>query len=133
MITLTISVDSLDTVLLVFDSIQVRRYSGAGTPATTVTDALVALNYTTVSGIDSINSRTGVSDVLLDSSYSEYYFTDPDGDSDDWYTTRYYHSSTLATSGWSSPVQAGQGELLPGPCEECTDQARYRLVEGRKK
>ncbi len=115
MISLTITVDNISTIISVFDTIQIRKYSGTGTPESTVTDYIALTEYTTLSGLDTISGRTDVSDVLLSAQYSQYYFTDPDGYSEDWYISRYYDSSTDATSGWSSPVQGDAGDLYYNP------------------
>ena len=116
MINLTITVDNLALVMTVFNTIQIRRYTGTEEePTTPITDLLVVSEYTTVSGLDTINGRSGVSDVLLDSSYSTYYFTDPDGIATSWYTSRYYNSSTGSTSGWSTPILGESEDLYYNP------------------
>jgi len=111
MITLTINVNDISSVLQLFDTVQVRRFSGSGSPGPPINIA----DYTTVSGIDQINSRTNVSNILLSSSYSSYYFVDPDGSGSDWYTSRYYNSSTLSSSGWADPIQGETGDLYHDP------------------
>ena len=140
MINLTITVDNLSTVMSVFNTIQIRRYTGTEEePATPVTDLLILSEYTTISGLDTINSRSGVSDVLLNSSYSTYYFTDPDGTATSWYTSRYYNSSTGSTSGWSTPILGESEDLYYNPIypneEEYTTEEqlvidRIRLLIG---
>lgn len=111
MIDITISVDDISSVLLVFDKIQLMQYTGTGVPPSIVDEN----EYTTLSGIDTINSRTGVSDINISSSYSQYYFTDPTGLGTDWYISRYYHSTTLAESAWSSPVLGETGDIYYNP------------------
>jgi hypothetical protein len=115
MISLTISIDGIDNVLQVFDTVQIRKYLGSDIPGYPVTDLVAFSEYTVVSGIDTINSREDVSDVLLSASYSQYYFTDPDGYSSDWYISRYYNSDDGSTSGWSDPVQGDPGDLYYNP------------------
>lgn len=116
MINLTITVDSISTIVQTFDTIQIRRYAGTGTPEDGVLDYVALTDYVTISGIDTINGRTGVSDITpLSNNYSQYYFTDPDGESDDWYISRYYMTSTDATSGWSDPVQGSEGDIYYNP------------------
>ena len=115
MISLTITVNDISTIISVFDTIQIRRYSGSGVPVSPVTDTIAFSDYTLVSGIDTINNRTDVSDVILSSLYSQYYFTDADGYAEDWYISRYYDSVTDATSGWSDPIQGEPGDLYYNP------------------
>lgn len=115
MISLTISVDNVSEILQVFDTIQIRRWTLSGEPDTPVTDLIVIEEYTTISGIDTINNRNDVSDILLSSQYSQYYFTDPQGYAENWYISRYYSSNTDSTSGWSDPVQGDAGDLYYNP------------------
>lgn len=115
MISLTITVDNITEVVQVFDTIQLKKWSGSGTPDLTVTDYIASTEYTTISGTDTINDREDVSDVLISASYYQYYFTDPDGFADNWYISRYYNSTDDATSGWSSPVQGDPGDLYYNP------------------
>lgn len=115
MISLTFSVDNISNVISMFDRIQIRKYLGTGTPTTPVTDTLAALDYTAVSGTDVVSGRTGVDDVLLDASYSQYYFTEPDGAADDWYISRYYDLASQSATGWSDPVLGEPGDLFYNP------------------
>lgn len=122
MISLTITVDNVSDIAQIFDTIQIRRYihRNEGTiPASNVTDLVAFSEYTAISGIDTISSRTDVSDVLITTNgntyYSTYYFTDPDGYSYDWYISRYYDSTTDSTSAWSEPVQGEPGDLYYNP------------------
>lgn len=117
MIYLTVTVESITTLLdAQFDTIQIRRYTGTGTPSYPVLDSVAITDYTTISGTDTINGRTNVSDIYpLQTNYSQYYFTDPDGDENDWYISRYFSSILDATSGWSDPVQGEAGDLYYNP------------------
>ena len=115
MISLTLTIDNLTSVLQIFDKIQIRRYAGEGIPDMDVTDEIVMTEYTTVSGLDVISSREGVSDILLSSAYSQYYYTDYSGESESWYTSRYYSSSTGSYSGWADPVLGERGDLYYNP------------------
>ena len=99
----------------IFNTVQIRRYAGEGTPESTVTDLVAFSEYTAISGTDTINSRIDVSDVLLNAGYSQYYFTDPDGYSSSWYISRYYDSRTDSTSSWSEPIQGEPGDLYYNP------------------
>lgn len=113
MISLTITIEDLTGVLEVFDSVQIRKWSGTtGSPLEPVTDLMALTEYATISGIDTVNNRTGVSDVLLTSEYYQYYFNDPYGYAHDWYISRYYDTVTNTQSGWSSPMQGEADEIL---------------------
>ncbi len=111
MIDITISVDDINSVVLVFDKIQLMKYTGSSVPPTLIDENM----YTTLSGIDKINSREGVSDINITSSYTQYYFTDPSGLGTDYYISRYFHSTTLAESGWSSPILGETGDIFYNP------------------
>lgn len=115
MISLTITVDNLTEVMNIFNMVQLRRYTGTGIPEGDVTDAVALTDYTELVGDDIINNRSDVSDVLLDSRYSQYYFTDPDGYSNSWYISRYFDTRTESTSGWSDPIQGEAGDLYFNP------------------
>lgn len=115
MISLTITVDNITEVVQIFDTIQLKKWLGTGTPDPTVTDQIAQTEYAVISGTDTINNREDVSDVLISASYYQYYFTDPDGFASDWYISRYYNTSDDATSGWSSPVQGDPGDLYYNP------------------
>jgi len=112
MIDITISVDDITSVINVFDKIQLMKYIGTGVPPSSPVDPN---NYTTLSGIDKINNREGVSDINLSSSHSQYYFTDPSGLGTDWYISRYFNTSNNASSGWSAPVLGETGDLYYNP------------------
>jgi len=102
MITLTFTVGDLTTVMQIYDKIQIMRYTGTGIPDSPVTSLV---DYTTIaSGTDTVSSRNGVSDILLDSNYTQYYFVDPDGFADNWYISRYYNESNGSASAWADPV-----------------------------
>jgi len=122
MISLSFTVDNIGTVVSLFDRIQIRRYNNpVDTPDTPVTDTMASTYYSTVaSGVDTIvcstgSQRSGVSDIELCTSYSQYYFTDPDGNHYDWYISRYYNSTDGSTSGWSDPVLGESGDIFYDP------------------
>jgi len=115
MINLTFTVDNIGTVTTLYDRIQIRRYTGTGVPDSPVTDLVAMSEYTTISGTDTISSRDDVSDVLLYSAYSQYYFAHPAGVASDWYISRYYNNSNQAASGWSDPVLGEPGDLFYDP------------------
>jgi len=115
LISLTITIDNLSGVLQVYNTIQLRRWTLEGTPSTPVTDLVASSDYELMVGIDTISSRSDVSDVLISSDYSQYYFTDSDGFAENWYISRYYSSVTDSTSGWSDPIQGEPGDLYYNP------------------
>lgn len=115
MISLTITVDNVSEIISIFDRIEIRRYIGGGTPISPVTDLLAFSEYTTLSGIDTISNRSGISDVILNPLYGTYYFTDPEGEATDWYISRYFDLQTEVTSGWSDPIQGEPGDLYYNP------------------
>lgn len=115
MISLTITIDDIGNVVQIFNTVQLRKWDGEGIPIEDVIDAVALTEYSTISGIDTINDRQNVSDVLISSKFSQYYFTDPDGFADNWYISRYYDSVTGATSGWSAPIQGEPGDLYYSP------------------
>lgn len=123
MISLTFTVDNIGNVTSLFDKIQIRKlnYPVNNTPDTPVTNAMAMAQYSLVSsGIDTIGCQTGsertnVSDIELCSSYSQYYFTDPQGNHYDWYISRYYSSVDGSTSGWADPVLGESGDIFYDP------------------
>lgn len=126
-VSLTFNVDNITQVASVFDTIQIRRHkrnpdgSPVSDPVIPVTDIIAATDYEVVSsGTDTIGCRTGsarsgVSDVELCSNYDQYYFTDYEGEYSDWYISRYYNSTTGATSGWTDPVLGETGDVFYDP------------------
>lgn len=111
MINLTITVDNINQVLNVFDRVEIKRYNLTGTPDTPV----AITDYVDILGIDTVNNTSDVSYVDLLPSYTQYYFTDPDGSADDWYTSRYINTTTSGASSWSSPIQGESGDLYASP------------------
>ena len=115
MISLTITIDDLTEAMSIFDYVQIRRYTGTGTPGTPVTNEVALTDYATISGTDTISNRSGVSDVLLTTGVSQYYLTDLTGHADDWYISRYYSTSNGSASGWSDPILGEPGDLYYNP------------------
>ena len=111
MINITFTIDNISTVLSVFDRIQIMRYSGTGVPQIPVDTTY----YTTVSGTDQVSNVINTDEIILLSQYSQYYFMDPDGEAEDWYTSRYYSSSTGSSSGWTDPILGEPGDLYYDP------------------
>lgn len=111
MINLTFTVADISSVRSIFDTIQIRVYTGEGTPETPIT----LTDYATVDGEDVINGRDNVSDITLRNDFSQYYFTHTSGTASDWYISRYYNSSDQSTSGWSDPILGEPGDLYYDP------------------
>ena len=108
MINLTITVDDIANVIQVFNRVEIKRYNLTGIP-----DIPISLtDYVDVLGVDQISNNVDVSYVTLVANYSQYYFTDPDGEADNWYISRYYDTSTAASSAWSDPIQGEAGDLM---------------------
>ena len=112
MIRLTFSVDSVNTVIQVYDTIQVQR------------SATETGTFTTVSGLGSVTLSAGTSTYTLD---------DPTGTSTDWYISRYYSTSTGFYSEWSSPILGEAGEIFYDPLypEEISYGTAQQLVIDR--
>jgi len=119
MISLTFTVGDIANVASLFDRIQIKRYiSGNTIPPDT--PAVEGLYETIVSGIDTIGCQTGANrtpaiDIELCTTYNQYYFTDPDGEADDWYISRYYNTGTGATSAWADPILGEPGDIYYNP------------------
>jgi hypothetical protein len=94
MISLTIVVDDISTVLLVYNQIRIQR-------STSETGTFVA-----VAGLGPISLVAGLS------TYTE---TDGDGTATHWYRSQYYNSSTLSESSWTDPVLGETGTLFYNP------------------
>jgi len=83
-ITITVVVDDIATVLATYDQIQIHRStSGESGPF--------------------VEISTSATRVDLEAAVSSYEFVDTAGSDEFWYKTRYYHSSTLAVSGFTDP------------------------------
>lgn len=112
MINITITVDNLTDVLTIFSKIEILKYIGTSTPSTTID----INDYEVISnGIDQMNNRNNVSDILLSTSFLQYIFIDPDGDNTSWYISRYSNNIGSTTSGWSDPVQGETGAMYYNP------------------
>ena len=114
MINLTFNVSNLTEVTMIYDRIEVMRWKGeSGVPSAPVTDTneyeLIA------SGTDIVSNRLGVSDVLLDERFTQYYLTDPSGEAYDWYISRYSDDDTGSVSGWSDPIIGEPHDIYYNP------------------
>ena len=112
MITLTVTVDNITNVLMVFSRVQLMKYIGSGIPSSPVNISEFAV---IANGVDQINNRNNVSDIILSSTYTQYYFIDPTGDSSAWYISRYTNESFDTFSSWSDPIQGELGSFYYNP------------------
>lgn len=103
-IRLTVIVDDIETVLLVYDRVQIQRD----------TDDSMA-NATLLTDLGVVNSNNAY--IALSAGVSTYYAVDGTGTSENWYQSRYYNSTVSGTySGWSDPVKGEAGDLFYDPC-----------------
>jgi hypothetical protein len=94
MITLTITVDNITNVLLVYDQVRIQRAaSETGTFAAVV----------------------GLGPVTLAAGQGTYTETDADGTATNWYRSQYYNSITFGESSWTDPVLGETGDLFSNP------------------
>jgi hypothetical protein len=130
MIGITFNVVNIATVIQAYDQIQVIRYDTLTDtqPETPVGQPIVIDDWTVVSGTVGypfpIDLTTGV---------TVYMGYDPDGEATDWYSYRYYDSSTGAYSAWSEPMLGSEGDLYYDPIypEEVTVSAEDQAVIDR--
>lgn len=111
MIRLTIIVDNIDQVMLVYDRIQLQRSE----------DELMS---TPVALTDLGTPNNNLSYISLVANETYYLAYDIDGTSDNWYQSRYFSSTTSGViSGWSAPVRGEAADLFYDPCRphELTD------------
>lgn len=94
MITVTITVENVNTILSIYNQVQLQRADEEnGT-------------FTTVSGLGPITLLANVT------AYSE---VDDTGDSTNWYRSRFYSTSTYSASAWSDPVLGEPGDIFYNP------------------
>ena len=129
MINLSFTVGDIDSVMLAFDTIQIKKFKDptGSVPTLPIDDTVAANEYDPVSsGTDRLGGcyptacpRDGVSDLRLNLNYSQYYFDDEDGEAYDWYISRYYSDPAIggdgSTSGWSDPVLGEAGDIYYDP------------------
>lgn len=104
MISLSFTVDDVNTVRLIYNQIQVARSDQRDIPV-----ALTEYggDYTVVSGTGfPINLQPGT---------TQYRATDPFGTATSWYISRYINSANGSYSGWSDPVLGEPGDLFYNP------------------
>jgi hypothetical protein len=103
-IRLTVIVDNIDTVLLVYDRVEIQRADNEDmTGASLLTDLGV------------VNSNLPY--ITLQPTVSTYTAVDSTGTSNNWYQSRYFSSTVSGTvSGWSDPVRGEAADLFYDPC-----------------
>ena len=99
-INLSFTVDNINTVVLIYNIIEVQRASQE-LPADLT-------NYATLSGVSG-------HPIYLSTGTNQYTLWDPDGTSSNWYRSRYYNTGTHAASSWSDPVLGEAGDLFYNP------------------
>jgi len=103
-IRLTVLVDNIETVLLVYNRIQIQRATNED-----MTDAALLTDLGAVNG--------NLSYINLVPNVSSYVAVDSTGTSNHWYQSRYYSSTVSGTySGWSDPVRGEAADLFYDPC-----------------
>lgn len=136
MIGLTFTVDNINTVLQIYNQIQVIRYDpvSVAPPPTPSGQPQTLMDWTVVSGTASYPVPINL---VTDTTY--YMAYDPVGESSDWFSSRYYSSVTGSYSGWSEPILGAEGDLYYDPIydeeqeftsEEQTIIDRIRLYIG---
>jgi len=111
MISLTFTVDNVDTVLQIYDQIEVIKYTGTDAqPETPVGDVIALTDWVVVSGT---GSNVPIS---LSSGQSQYQAYDTSGTASNWYSSRYSSSTDSSVySGWTDPILGEAGDLYYNP------------------
>ena len=118
-IRLSVSVSNIDTVMLVYDRIEIRRSTN---------EAMTENVIEPLTDLGIINDNNAY--IVLEAGTSYYYAVDngetrddsqhtpyDPGTSDNWYQSRYYNSTVSgAVSGWSDAVRGEGADLFYDPC-----------------
>lgn len=110
-IRLTVTVENISTVLLVYDRVQIQRATDE-----VMSDAEMLTNLGVVNG--------NLGYITLLAGTTSYNAVDGTGTGSNWYQSRYYSSTTSGVvSGWSDAVRGEAGDLFYDPCRnpELTD------------
>jgi len=99
-ISLAFTVDNINTVVQIYNIIEVQR-ANQELPAD-------GTNYTTLSGVSG-------HPIPLFAGTTNYNLWDPVGTASNWYRSRYYNTTTTAYSAWSDPVLGEAGDLFYNP------------------
>lgn len=129
MIGITFNVINIATVMQAYDQIQVIRYDilSDTQPETPVGQPITLTDWTVVSGTESYPFPI---DLVADTTV--YMGYDPIGEAADWYSSRYYDSSTGAYSAWSEPMLGSEGDLFYDPVypdEEAIDIEDQAVID----
>lgn len=99
-INLAFTVDNINTVIHIYNTIEVQRANHELPVDLT--------NYATLSGVSG-------HPIYLTGGTTQYTLWDPAGTASNWYRSRYYHTTTNAYSAWSDPVLGEAGDLFYNP------------------
>ena len=112
MICITFYVDNIKTVLQAYDQIQCVRYIAYSLdqPDTPVGTIASLTDWAVVSGTESFPFP-----IQLEAGTTVYLGYDPIGVATDWYSSRYYDSSSGSYSAWSTPVLGSEGDFYNYP------------------
>jgi hypothetical protein len=103
-IRLTVIVGNIDQVIQVYDSIEIQRG-----------DNEIMDNAAILMDLGQVNGNESYIPLVPNTTY--YYALDTTGTSNDWYQSRYYHSTTSGViSGWSDAVRGEGADLFYDPC-----------------
>lgn len=108
-------VPNVDTLLNIYNQIQIIRYTGSlSTPNTPIGEPSSLSDWVLVTGISPY-----ISPISLSSSSSYYYVYDDEADGNDtvWYASRYIDSSDPEdiNSGWSDPILSSSQGMFYNP------------------
>ena len=111
MIGLNFTIENINTVMQVYDEIEIIKYIGT---------AEIPANPTGTFPVEDWVALSGTVDypipVILVSNQSLYITYDMDGEDTDWYSSRYNESTVSGSySGWSTPMLGQVGDLYYNP------------------
>lgn len=111
--TLYFEVPNIDTILDLYNQIQIVRYTGSSDqPEAPVGEPESLTDWITVSGVEPYTAP-----IDLESDTTSYYVYDDKGSDSDWYSSRYVDSSdpSNVNSGWSDPVLSSTQGMYYNP------------------
>lgn len=129
MIGITFNVENISTVLQAYDQIQCIRYASYSLeqPDTPVGTIAALTDWAVVSGTEAFPFP-----IQLEAGTTVYLGYDPLGVATDWYSSRYYDSSSGSYSAWSAPILGSEGDLYYDPVypeEESISTEDQAIVE----
>ena len=112
MIGLTFTVENIDVVWQVYDQIEIIRYDqiSINPPDTPIGQPAMLVDWAVVSGTVDFPAP-----IDLAPGVTFYQTYDPVGEAENWYSSRYYDSSTGSYSAWGEPILGGEGDLFHDP------------------